>query len=158
MGKTSLAGKVARDFNGKFYADEKILIDLERGVMVGGVGTAYLKKDKKNSFTPINYNYDRPIPITILAYAYLADTASKLQVEKWSGDKLEWHLYEELCRKIRATSRRLNNGSLPVMSIDTPRLAQKRIVAVRKLAQKVPSYYLLGNSDDLIKKIIKIVK
>jgi len=78
-------------------------------------------------------------------------------MERWSSEKFEWHLYEELTRKIRATSRRLFKNSLPVPSLDTSIISQKRSSRVKEFVKFISCYYMSGTEEQISKGIFKLI-
>ncbi len=164
MGKTRLALRLARKFHAQIYSDEKTVVNLRDRVMLGGVRVAYLSKSyfKKHHRGQSFYYFSTdsnycPVPIAFMIYPYVEDS-SKIYYEKWGQTKFNWHLYEELSRKIRATSRRLFNNTLPVLSLDSLKLAQTRNKEIKYFTQKTPCYYMRGNEDLLCRKIIQMIR
>jgi hypothetical protein len=163
MGKTRMTLALNENYGAKFYSDEKIILNLSEKIMVGGISSAYLSKpflkdkyksDEFMSFDPI---YEH-IPIGLMVHVYVEDSLNNLYIEKWSHDKFNWHLYEELSRKIRGTSRRLFDNSLPILSIDRNVIAKKRCDDVNKFTKETDCYYMRGNENELCKKITELLK
>lgn len=161
IGKTRLVLSLVKNFEAEFFSDEKTLIDLKNKLMLGGVKYAYLSK---NYFKNIHkgkkvLSFIMPqsqAKIAFLVYPQLSES-KKLFMERWSSEKLEWHLYEELSRKIRATSRRLFKNGLPVPSLDTQTLSQKRSSDIKQFAKFIPCYYMCGNERQIAEKISKLI-
>lgn len=160
LGKTRLALDLARRFGFDLFSDEKTLLDLRGGRMIGGVSSAYLsksyfKKRYKNNFHDFMAQ-STGTRIAFLVYPQVMD-AKKIFAEKWDNEKLDWHLYEELSRKIRAISRRLFNNTVPVTSLDTANIAEKRSSAVKKFAKLLPCYYMRGTEKQIADRIARLL-
>jgi len=159
MGKTSLSHDLSRTQGAKWYGDEKILVNLHKKTVCGRVATAYIKNGKKNIYQPIIGSFSQSIPIAFFVYPFLfKNDNGRLIWGKWPREKFYWHLFEELNRKIRATSRRLFNDQEPVMSIDTIELARRRNVLISGLIRVIPCYYTAGNSHRICDKIKSLIK
>ncbi|MFA6593905.1 MAG: hypothetical protein WCT16_01480 [Candidatus Buchananbacteria bacterium] len=159
MGKTSLSHDLGRKQWAKWYGDEKILIDLRRKTVCGRVATAYIKNGQKNIYQSIIGNFSPSIPIAFFVYPFLFKNSNdRLTWVRWPKEKFYWHLFEELNRKIRATSRRLFNNQEPIMPIDTIELARRRNVLIRGLIKTIPCYYTVGNSHLICGKIKSLIK
>ncbi len=162
MGKTRLMLAMSSKFGANFYSDEKTLINLQNNKMVGGARSAYLSKPHfKNrygarTFLDFKNNAGTP-PIRLFVHPIVTDS-KKLAFERWPDEKFEWHLYEELSRKIRGTSRRLFKNTVPVPSLDTPALSKKRSLAVKKYTRKIPCYFMKGSENVIAKKILLMLK
>lgn len=160
LGKTRLVLSLVKNFGANFFSDEKTLIDIEKKLMLGGIRCAYLSKHyfknihenkKFLSFNP----FPSPIKIAFLVYPQISDS-KKLFMEKWDPEKLDWHLYEEFSRKIRATSRRIFKNSLPVLSLDTLALSRKRSLSLKQFVKFTPCYYMRGTEKQIAEKISKL--
>lgn len=128
MGKTSLCKELQDKYNAKWLADEKILINLKNQSIEGYVNVAYMKNGHKKYFNKLGQDLNKVIPILFLVYPFLfGEQFNELELIKWDKRKLQWHLYEELNRKIRANSRTFFNNTEPILSLDTIELARKRI-------------------------------
>ncbi|MFA5828416.1 MAG: hypothetical protein WC841_03630 [Candidatus Shapirobacteria bacterium] len=163
MGKTRLAQELTKQ-GGDFYSDEKTLIDLNTMEAMGGIAFQFLDKaywrEKRTSINSDSYykvecNFATPLPLGLFVYGFAIDGAIE-SAEKWTAEKFEWHLYEELGRKIRAISRRVKNGSVSVPSLDTQKNADRRIQYVRRLTTNIPCYSIQGSDESIIKYIKKL--
>lgn len=161
LGKTRVVLSLVKNFGAKFFSDEKTLIDLKNVRMLGGVASVYLSKNYFKKYHRNKKFYDFALPCTHTKIAFLVypqvSESKKLFIEKWSSEKLDWHLYEELSRKIRATSRRLFQNTLPVPPLDTPTLSKKRSLEIKKFIKKVPCYYMRGTEKQISEKILKML-
>ncbi|MEK9175637.1 MAG: hypothetical protein AAB795_03560 [Patescibacteria group bacterium] len=163
MGKTRLALKISTLKNCSFYSDEKTLLDLQGNVMCGGIYTAYLSKPhfQKNHGEKSFLEYKRAsesVPIKLFIYPYVEEESKKLIIERWSSEKFNWHLYEELSRKIRGTSRRMFANTIPLSSLDTQKLSEERSRSIKKYTKKIPCYFLKGSESAIIKTIFKLIE
>lgn len=161
MGKTRLTLKLSETKDCSFFSDEKTLIDLRKNIMCGGVSTAYLSKPHfKNTHGDMPF-LERShalsnIPIRFFVYPSVEEESKNLIVEQWSPEKFDWHLYEELSRKIRGTSRRIFSNTVPLPSLDTQELSEERSRAIKKYIKKVPCYFLKGSESAIIKAILRL--
>lgn len=160
MGKTRLA-KFLSEQGGEFYSDEKTLIDLNTLEVVGGIPYQYLDKDywkkqlnntNSDSYYKSGVNLTVRLPMALFVYGFALDGA-EFSNELWPAEKFEWHLYEELGRKIRAISRRVKNGGISVPSLDSQENADKRIANIQKLTKTIPCYSIQGTAENIIKFI-----
>lgn len=163
MGKTRLARLLA-DNNGVFYSDEKTLINAHTLEVTGGVPYLYLDKkfwsnhinNKNNdSYYKTENSSIKSIPIGLFIYGFGID-GSDFSCDLWKPEKFEWHLYEELSRKIRAVSRRVKNGDITVPSIDSRQNGDSRIHNVRNITKTIPCYSLQGSPESVITFIKKL--
>jgi len=158
LGKTSLCKKMQADYGAKWLADEKIVIDFLTNQIKGWVDVAYLKK-KRDKFQQLQSVDLKTIPIAFFVCPLLTDdSCSGLIFDRWPSKKFRWHLFEESNRKIRATSKLLFSETEPIMPIDTPNLAKGRIRAVKKIVAQSSNYFIKGNSDNICKKVIYLLK
>lgn len=164
LGKTRIAFELGNLTNGRLYSDEKTLIDPTSRKVVGGIGYLYAEKPfyKDGLFgSPDDDKYIKRggdtlscFPIEELVYVNVNESEQFIN-DLWDQDKFEWHLYEELSRKIRAISRRVDNGLEPISSIDTPSIAQKRAIHTRNFTSEVKCYYLSGSVKNILSYIIQ---
>ncbi len=161
MGKTTLALSFDGIEGSSVYSDEKTLINAKTLEMMGGVNTAYITKGEISEKHGLGYlNLDRPddsrIPLRFLIQPQVIPGADLL-VEEMSAEKTEWHMYEELTRKIRGTSRRLFGNTWPVQSIDTDGVAKKRSSDSARISRSVRSYFMRGDADAIRDEILKML-
>lgn len=152
MGKTTMALSFAGLNGGRAYSDEKTLLDAATMKLVGGVRIAHLSKKELSQKHDADY-LDLPkddviAPIALLVQPQVVPGA-KLLVEEWGRDKTEWHMYEELTRKIRGTSRRLFGNTLPVQSIDTDEIARRRSNDSRLITSSIPAIFVRGDAVEI---------
>lgn len=162
MGKTRIALTLGAESGNYFYSDEKTLVDLKKNIMKGGVAVAYLSKPyfKKVGLAKQFLSFDarhEQIPIQCLIYAHVEEASRGAIVERWTPEKFNWHLYEELARKIRGVSRRLFNNTISVPSLDTQQLADRRSQLVARYVQKTHCYFIKGNEKAMARAIHKLV-
>ncbi|SRR5258708_6336871 len=164
LGKTTLALNLCTKRRFNFIGDEKILID-KNGFILGGVNTIEFNKPDLNSSSAPELNnkgpnelskfidiQKRPVPIKLVIQPMIIPGAN-LYVEDWPTIKAEWHLYEEMGRKIRGVSRRLNNHSFPLQSIDTFEVSLLRSNTAKKLSRKIKFVGLKGDVNNIMDKI-----
>ena len=163
MGKTRMALKISKNTNSSMYSDEKTILNLNKKLIQGGVNTAYLSKPfLKKMFDGDNYlkfNINKStIPINFFVYPYVEEeNTGKPIIEKWESDKFEWHLYEELSRKIRGTSRRFFNMSVPAQSLDTSLISKRRSDEIKHFTKEVPCYFMKGSEEQIEKAILELI-
>lgn len=158
IGKSTLALELSKEGSNKFYSDEKILIDLNKGISVGRISKQYVSNDKWSSIHK-NKEY-----IDIDNISDKIDYKIKLFIEpvlceqkeyvlnKWSKDKFLWQIYEESSRKIRGTSRIFFDNTYPVQSLDTEELSIKRLNLLKKFISNIDAYYYKGNIKNIKKQ------
>ena len=156
MGKTRLAKLLAND--GSFYSDEKTLVNARNMEILGGIPFIYLDKDywkrqitdkQEDSYYHSATNNSEPVPIALFVYGFGINGA-EMSTDLWRPEKFEWHLYEELGRKIRAISRRVKDGNIAVPSIDSRANGDHRIQSVKEVAQKIPCYSIQGSPESVV--------
>ena len=159
MGKTRLVEEMSKQ-GGSFYSDEKTLIDLNKMKVMGGIQFQFLDKEfwkkqiknqSKDSYYRHNSEHISSLPIGLFVYGFGIDGA-KTSSERWSPIKFEWHMYEELGRKIRSISRRIMDGKKSVPAIDTQTNADRRIRFVHSLSNTIPCYSIQGSVINVVKK------
>jgi hypothetical protein len=162
MGKTTLALEIADNGN-EFYSDEKVLVDLINGTVVGRIANQYISNDywrKKygnDKFrTPDNLSSNITYDIGLFVHAIVCNQLETM-IDNWTADKFFWHLYEESCRKIRGTSRMFFGFTTPIESLDTIELATKRIEWVREFTRKIPAIYFKGKAKVAVDTIVDIL-
>ncbi len=159
MGKSSLALELSEQEGAEFYSDEKILIDINTFSVVGGINKLYLhtpywkEKFGEKEYVDIPFK-NNSHPIKSFLYPCIVDGASKVIVEQWETSKFEWHLWEESCRKIRATSRRFFNYTESAQSLDNAKLSKKRIIFIKNLIKSIPCYYVSGDMKSVVKELL----
>lgn len=169
LGKTTVALSMCLEGSGKLIGDEKILLDTNLG-LTGGVKNINYNKEALIKSLPVNFdNKDREevsehikmetesVPLKAIVLPVIFKDAGSLEVEKWEKDKASFHIYEEMSRKIRGVSRRINNSTLPIPSIDTMEVSIKRSDLVNIISESVPVYFLKGNKKDILEKVREIV-
>lgn len=161
MGKTRLALTLSEKFGAQMYSDEKTLLNLQKNITVGGIASIYLLKPYlKDKFGNADfYNFIPPgrfFPVGFFVYPHIDENSKSIYVERWDVNKFSWHLYEELSRKIRGTSRRIFNNTLPVSSIDSIPIATQRSLAVEAYVKSTPCYYMRGSEVLICENIMKL--
>lgn len=169
LGKTTLALNLCQQEGFDFIGDEKILVDLNNQLVGGSTFIIYNKKFLTKSIKinlnlkKIDYNSQiklakTPLRLSLIVQPMIFNSAVKLEIERWNNLKANFHFYEEITRKIRGTSRRINNFRYPLPSIDNEIIALKRASFANEIAQKVPFYQLRGNTSKIMGKISELLK
>ena len=153
LGKTSLAINLASNYGYKFIGDEKILLGSDLSI-VGAVRKISLNKQQMLNYLDKNSAREglktlpllkrNSVPLALVIQPLIAPGA-RLEIEKWSSQKADFHFYEELSRKIRGVSRRVVNFSIPIDSIDAEPIARKRSEFSKKTAKNIKFYWLKGD-------------
>lgn len=154
IGKTSIALELTLKHEFTFLGDEKILIKFINGQpFIKSTNRLKFNKSYLEDYLQINEakfverfgNISNEwTKLGFLVQPQICSKGTLLQ-DKWDHLKTEFHLYEEITRKIRGCSRRVNNFTEPVLSIDTYDLSKKRSDFCRKLSQKIPAYHIVGD-------------
>ena len=163
IGKTSLNLRLCLDEGAEFIADEKVLIDSSGAVITGNTKISFNKPDLIKFFDESIHDYDAKSGIkfnfkstatnkTLFIQPIILPNAT-FAVQKWEHDRANWHLYEELTRKIRGISRRVADFSYPLESIDNSYLANKRTEDVGRIVNKHAFYSIKGDIRDVAKYI-----
>lgn len=169
IGKTTVTLNLCLKKNFSFIGDDKILIN-SYGEIEGGAKLLRYNKSALNQ--SVSENLDKLSPeeikakvkisksnskITLIVLPILSHKTAGLEIEKWDSIKSNFHIYEELTRKIRGTSRRVGNYNYPLESLDSRKLAQKRSIFSSILSERVPFYMLKGNPDEVLDKVTELI-
>jgi len=156
MGKSRTATLLSKKLGMEMISDEKTLLNLARKEVVGGVQAVSLhhhyhakQLDKKMlKFAKAARAY----PIKRLHYVHnLGHHADEVEVFPWTNKVFEWHLYEELSRKIRGVSRRVDEFTTPLPSLDTEQLALARSSAVGRFCRLIECVYIRADEERVLK-------
>lgn len=157
MGKTTLALELAK--HGKFYSDEKVLIDLDKKLGVGRIKNQYISNDYWRNKYESNNLYKEIITskkinykIGLLVHPIICNS-NEFIIDVWNKEKFLWHLYEESCRKIRGTSRVFFDNTYPAPSLDTLELSKQRLELLKLFVNDIKCIYYKGNINDIVFKI-----
>lgn len=165
IGKSSLVYNLCNNSPVEFISDEKVLIN-HNAWIVGGVKKDFFNKSTLDKSINTNKRHTEsgcPVEktqIKLILQPVISPDA-KLIVGEWNSRKISWHLYEELSRKIRGTSRRVGRG-FPIQSIDTEALALERSKLADMLAKNKNISALTVYGDVLkvksyiLKEILKV--
>lgn len=155
IGKTKVNYLLTKNHNFTFISDEKTLIDKNLNV-VGGlnkiiINKAILLKDGRIDSLKTEPNKNN-IPIGYI-YQPITTKNGELFLDEWDCKKANFHIYEELSRKIRGTSRRINNFTFPLESMDTQAISEKRSEISRTISEKIPCATIYGSPEKVAKFI-----
>lgn len=155
MGKTTLAIELAEN-NNLFYSDEKILIDLKNRKAVGRIRKQYLsnkywnnKYGQQDYYEQKNISEDEIYDIGMFIQPIICNQEEYI-FDEWEQKKFVWHLYEESSRKIRGTSRIFFDNTYPAQSLDTEKLALKRLELIKEFAKSIQAVYFKGTAEKAI--------
>ncbi len=146
-----------------FVSDEKTLIDGKN--IIGGNTKISFNKDliKKNHDQELintlikRSNFIADIPIKLFVQP-VTNKNGDLYIDKWEPLKAEFHVYEELSRKIRGISRRIYKFTYPLNSIDTQSLADARSIKAKRISTEIPFYAIYGDPEDVAGEIVNILR
>ena len=169
LGKTTLALNLCSHHHFDLVGDEKVLINKDFQIIGGCQRLRYNKQSLYDSTNPkldnlppsklneeISLNHSH-VPIKLLILPILLPNSSLLETDSWDEAKTNFHLYEELTRKIRGVSRRIQDFSLPLPSLDTPKISRRRSEYCHILSQRLQVQLIKGGTDPLIRHIISLL-
>lgn len=169
LGKTTVALNMCLEGGAKFIGDEKILLGSNIQI-IGGVKNVNYNKEALVKSLPVDFDNKtsedlskfinmegEPVPLEFIVLPLLFEGSGKIETEKWEINKASFHLYEEMSRKIRGGSRRIQNSTVPIPSIDTMEISVKRSDLANKIVDNVPIYFMKGNLEEIIKKILEVI-
>lgn len=151
IGKSTVAATLVNNFGFSLIGDEKVLINEELNIL-GGIKEVTSNKDIQKPFISENKHHTLSSQISLIVQP-ITNLNGKLYVDAWDKSKAEFHLYEELSRKIRGVSRRVANFTIPVKSIDTYSIALRRSQYCKNLAGSVKSYCIYGDPKEVANQI-----
>jgi hypothetical protein len=170
LGKTSLAVSLCLLGHAKFIGDEKILIN-QNGEIISGLKNLTFNKEVLNKFLPSELNgltsdelgriirlEEENIPLHLVVTPILFNDSLKLETDKWDSAKASFHFYEELSRKIRGISRRVNHYTTTVASVDDQVVADSRSSFCTDITSKIDFWLMKGSQESVVKKILSIIK
>lgn len=160
LGKTTLALNLCYSQGYKFIGDEKIL--LQENNIIGGIKTIQFNKAWLDVSIPKDFEQklsieDKTTKISLIIQPSISKDSSSLEIEKWDILKTNFHLYEELTRKIRGISRRISNYNYPLVSIDTESISLLRSGFSSKISKSTDAYSIKGNLNDVLEKINSLI-
>lgn len=169
LGKTTTAINLCLDRAFKFVADEKLVIN-ENGDILGGIKhVSYNKTSLQNSIrVNVSGKSEKELsdhlaiesePVSLkLVILPIVIQGSTLDCESWDKKKAEFHIYEEMTRKIRGTSRRIENFTFPLQSIDSLILSKRRVKSAKKIADLASFYVIRGEVKQIMDKIEELLR
>ncbi|NLB72385.1 MAG: hypothetical protein GX797_10355 [Chloroflexi bacterium] len=151
IGKTKVNYLLVRNHGFKFVSDEKTLINKNLNV-IGGISKIVVNKEILLKNTDIQeYGVRQSETITPIGYIFQPITVEggKLFLDKWDANKANFHIYEELSRKIRGISRRINNFMFPLHAIDTKDNSYNRSELARAISNKILCSTIYGSPEEV---------
>lgn len=160
LGKTTLALNMCYSLGYKFIGDEKIL--LQEDNIIGGIKTIQFNKAWLDESIPKDFEQklsieDKTTKISLIIQPSISKDSSSLEIEKWDILKTNFHLYEELTRKIRGISRRISNYNYPLVSIDTENISLLRSEFSNKISKSADTYSIKGNLNNVMERINSLI-
>ncbi|RJR29211.1 hypothetical protein C4564_02630 [Candidatus Microgenomates bacterium] len=150
-GKTSTALFLQEKLGFSLYSDEKTLIDLTEMALCGQVEKIYLEEKTANVLADLNLPKEISIPktnnkqLSLIIIPLVTGDLEKPVIRKYSQPQLKWLLYEELSKDIRLINGMIFNMSIPLMSLDTQEIAQRRLDQATTLSETVSCYFIQGS-------------
>ena len=161
LGKTSVNLLLCRQFGFDFVGDEKVLVG-KQGKILGSVPLIPDHKREVNlaaghddNETVSHIDLSKESVTAELIVQPVTAPSATLHMLRWGPQKAEWHLYEEMTRKIRGVSRRVNKFSYGLQSLDDPSKTQKRIENARKIANSVECLTIWGDAELVAQEIAR---
>ncbi|HET7529132.1 MAG TPA: hypothetical protein VFJ84_02810 [Candidatus Saccharimonadales bacterium] len=167
LGKTSLMLELCKNHGFVPLGDEKILVN-DNPEIVGGVTRLSLNKPQISRIMGAameSYDmaqgdllpaYKKSVKLSAVVIPFISP-GSHFDSEKLTSAEANWHLYEEVSRKIRGTSRRVSDFSHPVVSLDTQPLSARRSEAVKKISSDIDFFRIRGDLASVAKEIDRLV-
>lgn len=152
-GKTSTAIYLAQKFGYSVFSDEKTLIDLENMTVVGQIKKIFVEP---KTFAALPESFRKtvrkeesirklpPQKIAFMVTPIVAQKTTKTSINKYSSDQLRWTLYEEVSKDIRLINGAIFNFSFPLNSLDSFKIAKRRLVAANKASSLLKCYLVQG--------------
>jgi hypothetical protein len=158
LGKSTCALELV-DNGYTFFSDEKTLLNLEKGLMVGGSRGIPLRKEiiKKRfvndpgSFKEIKCDEYKTPQVKLIILPHLDHGLKEPIINPFAPLDLFWHLTKEFSRRIRGDTKFVNYFEYLLPSLDTEELAQKRISITKDFVKGVEGFYFQGNTNQLVK-------
>lgn len=169
LGKTTLALDMCLKKNFSFIGDEKILLDSSRQIIGGAKRLSFNKSALQDSvgsdldnksLTDLSQKIrieQEHIQAKLFILPMLFPSSHSLEIDEWDHQKANFHAYEELTRKIRGTSRRIQNFTFPLPSIDSEELAIKRSEFAQSLSENCQFIYLKGGQNEITEFISNLL-
>ncbi len=158
LGKSTCALELV-DNGYTFFSDEKTLLNLEKGLMMGGSRGIPLRKEiiKKRfvndsgSFKEIKCDEYKKPKVELVILPHLDHGLKEPIINQFAPLDLFWHLTKEFSRRIRGDTKFVNYFEYLLPSLDTEELAQKRISMTKDFVKEVEGFYFQGSTDQLVK-------
>lgn len=169
LGKTTLALNLCSKEGFEFIGDDKVLIN--NNLEIEG-GAKMIEFNKPALYISVDTNLQNKkiddlekiikikhesVPIKIGIQPNI-NPGGNLEVEKWPQEKIDFHLYEEMSRKIRGISKRISDSTYPLQSIDNEELAIARSNFAKQLSLNIPFYTIKGDLDLVINEILRLLQ
>ena len=159
LGKTSSVLTLCQKYGFSFIGDEKVLVGKDLR-LYGGVTTLEFNKPVLHEIVGSSLNnhdareetqisLEKQAVSPRLIVLPMIAPGTEFKIEKWETDKTDWHIYEELTRKIRGVSRRINGFNYALPSIDDSSLAASRVALAKNIADNIEVITLRGTHEDV---------
>lgn len=160
-GKTSLALYLTQKYGYRLFSDEKTLVNLKNGKLVGQTKKIFLEKKTQANLEEANIKLPDTVNIAkaedkklvLLVVPVIVSTAKKAIIHQYSKAQLKWALYEEFSKDIRLVNGLVFNLSYPLLPLDTFKIAKQRERFVEDLSARVPCYCVRGALDSIADKV-----
>ncbi|OGM26730.1 hypothetical protein A3D00_04740 [Candidatus Woesebacteria bacterium RIFCSPHIGHO2_02_FULL_38_9] len=160
LGKTTLALNLCTEKKAAFIGDEKILLQNDR--LIGGVKRIVYNKQWLYKSTPKEkiknmHIEDKETKLELVIQPNIFSKGKGIEIDLLDKLKANFHIYEEMSRKIRGVSRRISNFTYPLMSLDSYEISKKRSEYAKSLSENVPFYSIKGNINEVMNQIVDIL-
>ena len=158
LGKSSCALELM-DNHYTFFSDEKTLLNLKNGLMVGGSRGIPLRKEiikkrfmnNKDGFKEIACDESKTPKVRLVILPHLDHGLKEPIITQFAPLDLFWHLTKEFSRRIRGDTKFVNYFEYLLPSLDTEELAQKRIAMTKDFIKEIKGFYFQGDLSQLTK-------
>ncbi len=167
LGKTSYMLSLVQKLGFDFVSDEKTLLDLERGEIVGGSTLIPTRKKiirekffgaEQNLPEYVSLNRDNaPAKAALMIYPHLDHGLKEPIYYRWKPLDFFWILTREISHEIRGGIRLIDNFGFLLPSLDTPELTKKRVRLTKAFCESVPCYYFQGSWNQIVEYVPKFL-
>ena len=100
---------------------------------------------------------DKETKLELVIQPNIFSKGKGIEIDLLDKLKANFHIYEEMSRKIRGGSRRISNFTYPLMSLDSYEISKKRSEYAKSLSENVPFYSIKGNINEVMNQIVDIL-
>lgn len=163
-GKTSVGLSLQEKDGFKLFSDEKTLMNIQNNALVGQVEKIYLETKTVKALNEEGIDLPKEISITkadnkqlsLIIVPIVVPGMKSPIIRQYEPSQLKWILYEEFSKDIRLVNGMVFNMTTPLMSLDTPEIAQKRLDEVSEVSKNIPAYLIQGSLPQISEEINKL--